>query len=141
MSRCTPGREDEPLRDAWSNACAYALGEHRGVECRFRATERGSPARPLEMQTEVIQLMHLAIPKRAFGEFLVEQAVLDRFQLLRVLQLQDRVPGTRLGACAVVLGFAPRDTIEQMHARFVDDDLDARDTVSFERDAAIEIGV
>ena len=53
-----------------------------------------------------------------FGEFLVKHAVLDRFQLFRVLQMQDRIPGTRLGHCAVVLGYVPRELIEQLHSKF-----------------------
>jgi len=71
------------------------------------------------MQTEVIELTHLARVTRArFGEFLVKHAVLDRFQLLRALQLQDRLPGTLLGTCAVALGFAPRERIEQLYESF-----------------------
>lgn len=71
------------------------------------------------MQTEIIELSKLATPKRGpFGEFLVKHAVLDRFQLFRVLQMQDRIPGTRLGACAVALGYAPRDQIEKLHVQF-----------------------
>jgi hypothetical protein len=41
--------------------------------------------------------------------------VLDRFQLFRTLQLQDRVPGARLGHCAVALGFVPANAIERLH--------------------------
>ena len=40
-----------------------------------------------------------------FGEFLVSRRLLDRHQLLRALQLQDRQPRLRLGVCAVTLGF------------------------------------
>jgi hypothetical protein len=86
------------------------------------------------MQT-AIQLSQLACPKRAFGEYLVEQSVLDRFQLFRALQLQDRVPGTRLGTCAVALGFAVRDRIEQLHLRFSqrDWDFETMPTDAFDR--------
>ncbi|HEY5920296.1 MAG TPA: hypothetical protein VIV11_01440 [Kofleriaceae bacterium] len=97
------------------------------------------------METEVIELRQLALPKRSpFGEFLVEQSVLDRFQLFRVLQLQDRVPGTRLGACAVVLGFAATEAIEQLHRRFAqkidpEAELDAAATTAFHREPEIEI--
>ena len=56
--------------------------------------------------------------KQSFGEFLVEQQILDRFQLFRVLQHQDGVPQTRLGQCVVELGYAEQTTIERLHLRF-----------------------
>jgi len=52
----------------------------------------------------------------AFGEFLVEQKVLDRYQLFRALQMQDRLPGVRLGECAAALGYATIGSIEKMFA-------------------------
>lgn len=54
----------------------------------------------------------------SFGEFLVEQQVLDRFQLFRALQMQDRLPGVRLGECAAALGYAPISAIERLYERF-----------------------
>ena len=48
-----------------------------------------------------------------FGEYLVEEQVLDRFQLFRALQMQDRLPGVRLGECAAALGYAPINAIER----------------------------
>ena len=53
-----------------------------------------------------------------FGEYLVEQGVIDRYQLFRALQMQDRKPGIRLGQAAVALGFASTGAIEQMFDRF-----------------------
>jgi hypothetical protein len=53
-----------------------------------------------------------------FGEFLVDQGVLDRFQLFRALQMQDRMPGVRLGECAAALGYAPINAIERLYERF-----------------------
>lgn len=53
-----------------------------------------------------------------FGEFLVEQGYLDRFQLFRALQMQDRLPGVRLGECAAALGYAPIVAIERLYERF-----------------------
>lgn len=53
-----------------------------------------------------------------FGEFLVEQGLIDRYQLFRALQMQDRTPGMRLGEAAVALGFASSGAIERMHDRF-----------------------
>lgn len=105
------------------------------------------------MQTEIIELTKLAPRKRhPFGEFLVSERVLDRAQLFRALQLQDRLPAARLGWCAVALGYAPRSTIEQLYARFAarfangacppPDDFEQLETESFEReetDISIEV--
>lgn len=54
----------------------------------------------------------------SFGEYLVEQGVLDRYQLFRALQMQDRLPGVRLGECAAALGYAPIAAIERLYERF-----------------------
>jgi hypothetical protein len=93
------------------------------------------------METEILELRELVAHKRwSFGEFLVEHAVLDRFQLFRVLQMQDRVPGARLGQCAVALGYAERSAIEALHVRFVQSDaLDTMATDAFYREPDIEI--
>jgi hypothetical protein len=47
-----------------------------------------------------------------FGEFLVQRGLLDRFQLLQVLQLQARHPEIPLGQCAVACGFLGQVEIE-----------------------------
>jgi len=80
-----------------------------------------------------------------FGEFLVQHEILDRFQLFRTLQLQDRVPGARLGHCAVALGFVPAGAIERLHLAFAlgapEPDLETMATEAFSRpDFVIEIG-
>ena len=54
----------------------------------------------------------------SFGEFLVDQGVLDRYQLFRALQMQDRSPGVRLGECAAALGYAPINAIEKFFERY-----------------------
>ena len=56
------------------------------------------------------------MPRAYFGEYLVQRRVLDRVQLFRALQMQDRLPTVKLGTCAALLGYAPRDKIEQLHA-------------------------
>jgi hypothetical protein len=48
----------------------------------------------------------------SFGEFLVGRGLLDRFQLLRVLQFQARHPAARLGECVVACGFLGLREIE-----------------------------
>ena len=95
----------------------------------------------METPTEIIQLTQLVARKQAcFGEFLVQEQVLDRFQLLRALQFQDRSPRARLGQCAVALGFAPADAIERLHQRYVHKlDPDAAATTSFLREEDVEI--
>jgi len=69
-----------------------------------------------------------------FGEFLVQQHALDRFQLFRALQLQDRLPKVRLGHCAVALGFVPRDEVELLYVVYERaDPLELIETEAFER--------
>jgi hypothetical protein len=53
-----------------------------------------------------------------FGEYLVEQGAVDRFQLFRAMQMQDRLPGVRLGECAAALGYSPISRIEKLYAQF-----------------------
>jgi hypothetical protein len=96
------------------------------------------------MRTEIIELTKLARPKRwTFGEFLVKQRVLDRFQLFRALQMQDRMPNARLGQCAVALGYLPQKAVEQMHRRFTETvyeaELETMSTEAFDRVPDIEI--
>ena len=69
--------------------------------------------------TQLLKLDVLAHASRStFGEFLVQQGAISRFQLFRALQMQDRSPGALLGQCAVALGYVPRHEIEQLHGRF-----------------------
>lgn len=86
----------------------------------------------------------MEIQRAPFGEFLVQHHVLDRFQLFRTLQMQDRVPGARLGHCAVALGFVPPGAIERLHLAFAigapEPDLETMQTEAFARpDFEIEI--
>jgi hypothetical protein len=66
-----------------------------------------------------VQLVEDGLKEINFGEYLVEEQVLDRFQLFRALQMQDRLPGVRLGECAAALGYAPINAIEKIYTRFV----------------------
>jgi hypothetical protein len=97
----------------------------------------------MEPATEVIELTQLAAPKRpAFGEFLVSHHVLDRFQLFRALQMQDRMPRTRIGQCAVALGYTSRGAVEHLHVRFtaaLADTLEDMTTEAFVREHEPEI--
>lgn len=53
-----------------------------------------------------------------FGEYLVDQGIVDRFQLFKALQMQDRLPGVRLGEAVAALGYAPIGAIERLYGRF-----------------------
>ena len=66
-----------------------------------------------------VQVLEDGLKEITFGEYLVEEQVLDRFQLFRALQMQDRLPGVRLGECAAALGYAPIAAIEKIFARFL----------------------
>ena len=65
-----------------------------------------------------VQVLEDGLKEITFGEYLVEQGVLTRFQLFRALQMQDRLPGVRLGECAAALGYAPINAIERLYERF-----------------------
>jgi hypothetical protein len=74
--------------------------------------------RYFEYSASGIDVVEDGLKEITFGEFLVEQQVLDRFQLFRALQMQDRLPGVRLGECAAALGYAPINAIERLYERF-----------------------
>lgn len=63
-------------------------------------------------------LVEEGLQEITFGEYLVDQGVLDRYQLFRALQMQDRLPGVRLGEAAAALGYAPIGAIERLFTRF-----------------------
>jgi hypothetical protein len=54
------------------------------------------------------------LKEMTFGEFLVENRVIDRHQLLCALQLQDRNPGARIGECVAALGFLDHAEVEAL---------------------------
>jgi hypothetical protein len=65
-----------------------------------------------------IDATEVGLKELPFGEFLVEQAVVDRFELFRALQMQDRIRGVPIGECIAALGYAPTGVIEQMYVTF-----------------------
>lgn len=71
-----------------------------------------------EYSSHGIEVVEDGLKEITFGEYLVEQGVLDRYQLFRALQMQDRVPGVRLGEAAAALGYAPIGAIERFYQRF-----------------------
>ena len=74
--------------------------------------------RYFEYSQSGVDVVEDGLQEVAFGEFLVEQKVLTRFQLFRALQMQDRLPGVRLGECAAALGYAPISKVEKLYAAF-----------------------
>lgn len=71
-----------------------------------------------EYSSKGIEVVEDGLEEISFGEFLVDQGVLDRYQLFRALQMQDRLPGVRLGEAAAALGYAPIGAIERLFQRF-----------------------
>ncbi|HEU5058956.1 MAG TPA: hypothetical protein VFU21_20625 [Kofleriaceae bacterium] len=54
------------------------------------------------------------LKEMTFGEFLVENRIIDRHQLLCALQMQDRVPGARIGECVAALGYLHHAEVEAL---------------------------
>jgi hypothetical protein len=54
-----------------------------------------------------------------FGEFLVATGAIDREQLFRAMQLQDRHPEVKIGECAAALGFLQLGDVELQYDRFL----------------------
>jgi hypothetical protein len=71
-----------------------------------------------EYSSQGVELVEDGLQEISFGEYLVDQGVLDRFQLFRALQMQDRLTGVRLGEAAAALGYAPIGAIERLFERF-----------------------
>ena len=74
--------------------------------------------RYFEYSQSGVEVVEDGLKEITFGEYLVDQGVLDRFQLFRALQMQDRLPGVRLGECAAALGYAPIHVIERLYERY-----------------------
>jgi hypothetical protein len=53
-----------------------------------------------------------------FGEFLVAEGIIDRVQLFRALQIQDRLPWLPIGQCVVALGYLTMNEVEWLFQRF-----------------------
>jgi len=71
-----------------------------------------------EYSPKGVDVLEDGLQEISFGEYLVDQGVLDRFQLFRSLQMQDRLSGVRLGEAAAALGYAPIGAIERLFVRF-----------------------
>jgi len=72
-----------------------------------------------EYSAKGVDVLEDGLKEISFGEYLVDQGVLDRAQLFKALQMQDRLPGVRIGEAAAALGFAPIGAIERFYQRFM----------------------
>jgi hypothetical protein len=84
------------------------------------STRTDEVQRYFEYSQSGVEVLEDGLKEITFGEYLVEEQVLDRFQLFRALQMQDRLPGVRLGEAAAALGYAPIGAIEKIYSRFVE---------------------
>ncbi len=78
----------------------------------------GDLRRYFEYSAVGIEVLEDGLKEMTFGEYLVDQGVVDRYQLFRALQMQDRLPGVRLGEAVAALGFAPIGAVERLYQRF-----------------------
>jgi len=62
-----------------------------------------------------IEVVEDGLKDLPFGEFMVERAAIDRFQLFRALQMQDRHPDVRIGECAAALGYVQIGEVERLY--------------------------
>ena len=65
-----------------------------------------------------IEVLEDGLKEVPFGEFLVEQGAIDRFQLFRALQMQDKYAGVRIGECAAALGYLQIGDVERLFAQW-----------------------
>ena len=97
----------------------HASRHQRHVSPRASPQQAGARGRTSSTRRAASRCVEDGLKEITFGEYLVEEQVLDRFQLFRALQMQDRLPGVRLGECAAALGYAPIDAIEKIYSRFL----------------------
>ena len=62
-----------------------------------------------------LQVVEDGLKELPFGEFMVERGLVDRAQLFRALQMQDRYPGVRVGECAAALGYVQIGEVERLY--------------------------
>lgn len=65
-----------------------------------------------------VEVVEVGLREIPFGEYLVEAGKVDRFQLFRAMQMQDRHPGVRIGECVAALGYLQISEVEKLYARF-----------------------
>ena len=88
------------------------------VVLKINAKNQRDLLRYFEYSQSGVEVLEDGLKEVSFGEYLVEQGIVSRYQLFRALQMQDRLPGVRLGECAAALGYAPIAQIEKLYAAF-----------------------
>jgi hypothetical protein len=73
-----------------------------------------------EYSSKGIDVLSDGLQEIQFGEFLVALNLVDRYQLFRALQMQDRHPGVRIGECVAALGYLQIGEIEKQYSRFAE---------------------
>ena len=77
---------------------------HNGDEMPH-TSNRDDVERYFEYSSHGIEVLADGLQELPFGEYLVEQNAIDRYQLLRALQRQDEKPNVPIGECVAALGF------------------------------------
>lgn len=91
-----------------------AIGETSQYDPARAAPPRGAQravTEYFEYASAGVEVVEDGLKEVCFGEYLVEQGAIDRQQLFRALQQQDRHPGAYLGECVAALGFVAEDQI------------------------------
>ncbi len=65
-----------------------------------------------EYSNHGIEVVQDGLEEIPFGEFLVAENALTRYQLFRALQLQDRPPHRRIGECITALGYLTGEQVK-----------------------------
>jgi hypothetical protein len=80
---------------------------------RTKGMQKTDLSHYFEYSNAGIDVVEDGLKEMTFGEFLVENRAIDRYQLLCALQMQDSNPGVRLGECIAALGYLPYLEIEK----------------------------
>lgn len=70
-----------------------------------QASNRHEIARYFEYSNHDIEVVEDGLQELPFGEYLVEQHAITRYELLRALQMQDQKPDVPIGECIAALGY------------------------------------
>jgi hypothetical protein len=72
-----------------------------------------------EYSSSGVEVIEDGLKEIPFGEYIVEQRRISRYQLFRAMQMQDRHPGVRIGECIAALGYLQIGEVERLYAEFM----------------------